>query len=382
MLAFGDSTPVPWSSGLQWNGNDEYLFEEEDDGWQEVGLATDVAEHFQPHASQNAVPLLILGEGRESKISVAELLVVAVHTDQPELNFPDRRKRLAGKQCLKDDVGFMLGQLQRHPEAECWFPANAVQSKLGLHAYQRFYAAAVGKPIRQVNQEAALNWAQAAVHLKNSWAFIAVLHAQLYSKEPGKALVRVPVPEGAVLRPAVPLQQMAVDPVIGEGYGILLTYHTNLGLHDAGTKQLLAQNYTPHEIVRLMKDRPLYLEGFEEFNNKIQMLATGFGWPNHAASMEYCFNSKEKGRVHFHAFVGPDVRFWGWQLSLRRVSILRSHLLFDGLFPNVQVMKPRGRHGVSVCACHGMYYCLGPKLGQVFSHGTAKPFEDRCTRIQ
>ena len=111
------------------------------------------------------------------------------------------------------------------------------------------------------------------------------------------------------------------------------------------------------------------------------MLAQGFGLPNHAASMEYCFNSKEKGRVHFHAFVGPQVSFWGWQLSHRRVTVLRSHLMFEGLFPNVQVMKPQGRHGVSVCACHGMYYCLGPKLGQVFSYGTAKPFEDCWTCI-
>ena len=191
-----------------------------------------------------------------------------------------------------------------------------------------------------------------------------------------KALVRVPVPEGVELRPPMLSRQLPSDPIIAEGFGILLTYHTNLGLHDEGTKHMLAQNHMPQEIVRLLQSRPLYIEGFEEFKNKIQMLAHVFGLPNHAASMEYCFNSKEKGRVHFHAFIGPEVSFWGWQLTHRRVTVLRSHLMFQGLFPNVQVMKPRGRHGVSVCACHGMYYCLGPKQGQVFSHGTAKPFED------
>ena len=232
------------------------------------------------------------------------------------------------------------------------------------------------KPIRQVYHETVEKWGQAATHLKNSWAFIAVLHSKLYTKEPGKALVRVPVPEGFMLRPPMPSRQLPHDPIIAEGFGMLLTYHTNLGLHDEGTKHMLAQNYTPQETVRLLQNRPLYVEGFEEFKNRIQMLAVGFGLPNHAVSMEYCFNSKEKGRVHFHAFTGPEVSFWGWQLSHRRVTVLRSHLLFQGLFPNVQVMKPRGRHGVSVCACHGMYYCLGPKQGQVFSYGTAKPFED------
>ena len=88
MGTFGDSTPVLWSTGLSWDGNDDHPFEEEGDGWQEVGLATDVAEHFQGHVSQSAPEPLILGEGRECKISVAELLLVAAHTDQPELNFP------------------------------------------------------------------------------------------------------------------------------------------------------------------------------------------------------------------------------------------------------------------------------------------------------
>ena len=265
MATFGDSTPVPWDTGLVWDGNDDHLLEDEGDGWQEVGLATDVAEHFYGHISQPAPEPFIIGEGPECKISVAELLLVAAHTDQPELNFPDRRKRLAGKQCLKDDVGFLLGRLQRHPGADGWFPANAVQRKLGLHAYQRFYAAAVGKPIRQVYHETVEKWGQAAIHLKISWAFIAVLHSKLYTKQPGKALVRVPVPEGLMLRPPLPSRQLPQDPIIAEGFGMLLTYHTNLGLHDEGTKHMLAQNYTPQETVRLLQNRPLYVEGFEEF---------------------------------------------------------------------------------------------------------------------
>ena len=115
MGTFGDSTPVLWSTGLLWDGNDNYQFDDEDEGWQEVGLATEVAEHFHGHVSQSAPEPLILGERRECKISVAELLLVAAHTDQPELNFPDRRKRLAGKQCLKDDVGFFAGTTSTSP---------------------------------------------------------------------------------------------------------------------------------------------------------------------------------------------------------------------------------------------------------------------------
>ena len=118
MATFGDSTPVPWDTGLVWDGNDDHLLEDEGDGWQEVGLATDVAEHFYGHISQPAPEPFIIGEGPECKISVAELLLVAAHTDQPELNFPDRRKRLAGKQCLKDDVFF------------CWVDFNDIQAQM------------------------------------------------------------------------------------------------------------------------------------------------------------------------------------------------------------------------------------------------------------
>jgi hypothetical protein len=44
----------------------------------------------------------------------------------------------------------------------------------------------------------------------------------------------------------------------------------------------------------------------------------------------------------------------------------------------VEVMRPRGRHGVTLSACHGMYYCLCPKQGQIFATGTAQPHEDPC----
>ena len=54
MGTFGDSTPVIWSTGLLWDGNDNYQFDDEDEGWQEVGVATELAEHFHGHVSQGA----------------------------------------------------------------------------------------------------------------------------------------------------------------------------------------------------------------------------------------------------------------------------------------------------------------------------------------
>ena len=376
MAVFGDSTPNAALSQLPFTADDNEDWEAQQDLWPVVGLGTDVAEHFQAVAgtvaSQPTPPL----PTAVTDTSVAGLISVAVHLDDPQLNFPYRPRRITGKQSVALDIGLFLGRLQRRPEADCNYPANHYQRKLGWHAYQRVLALTTGKPIRAVLRETRLRWQEASIASKNAWAFIAVLHSQLYTRAPGRALVRVPLPTGVCVSTHTRMSGTVEDPVVAEGFGVLLTYHTNLGLHDAGTRHLVSMQLSPDKLVSALQQKQLYSDAFLEFQNRVQVVAAELGLPSHAASMEYCFHSVDTGRVHFHAFLGPAVSFWGWQLEQKRIIFLRSQLVYGGLTPHVQVMRPRGRHGVTLSACHGMYYVLCPKQGQLFASGTAQPHED------
>jgi hypothetical protein len=46
------------------------------------------------------------------------------------------------------------------------------------------------------------------------------------------------------------------------------------------------------------------------------------------------------------------------------------------VFPNVQVMKCFGRRGMEMPTAHGLYYCMAPKVGQMFAFSTLVPFKD------
>jgi len=139
MAVFGDSTPNAALSQLPFTADDNEDWEAQQDLWPVVGLGTDVAEHFQAVAGTVASQPTPLPTA-VTDTSVAGLISVAVHLDDPQLNFPYRPRRITGKQSVALDIGLFLGRLQRRPEADCNYPANHYQRKLGWHAYQRVLA--------------------------------------------------------------------------------------------------------------------------------------------------------------------------------------------------------------------------------------------------
>ena len=92
-------------------------------GWTVAGMVTDVAEHFQEDQARRRVLEDRRGRAPHVDTSVAGLLAVVVHQDQPERDFPDRRRRLTGKQNVRGDIGLFLGRLQRQPDKD-WFSSH------------------------------------------------------------------------------------------------------------------------------------------------------------------------------------------------------------------------------------------------------------------
>jgi hypothetical protein len=315
-------------------------------------------------------------ETEVADLSPAGLIAFAVKLDDPELNFPDRRRRLIGKRNVRDDHGLLLGRLQRSPQSECHFPATWRDKKLGRHAYHRVYVRAVGKHISANKAEVRDLWREADAISKTSWGFIAVLHSQLYTKAPGCAMRRVPAPSTPAGAPIRSARSCVADPIVADYFGVLLTYHTNLGLQDSATRHIVRQNPSPAMLVQALQEKALYSDAFKAFEGRVQVLAAEAGFVNHAASMEFCLHSVDKGRVHFHAFLGPAISFWGWKQVHRQIQLCQSQVVYGGVIPHAQEMKARGRNKVTLSACHGMYYVLAPKEGQLFASGTVKPHEE------
>ena len=229
-------------------------------------------------------------------------------------------------------------------------------------------------------------WDAADEAAKCNWNFWRSVPARLYSYGISKhCAVRIPLPNGDILAPDS-CHHLEVDPVLCDAFGILLTYHTSLGLYSPAVLQFVAEGYTGHSLVAKLKSLPAYEAEFDAFWSRVQDIGQSLGFSAHAASMEMCFSSVPKGRVHLHAFLGHAISWQGWQRDAAKVQIRLSHLLWRGLRPNMQAMRPWGRsRNLSMLAANGLYYVLGDKKGSMYSAGTCRPFEDLscvcCLRV-
>jgi hypothetical protein len=73
---------------------------------------------------------------------------------------------------------------------------------------------------------------------RNAWAFVALLHSKMYTAPPRMSqhfLQRAG--DATAPRGQSPTRDLD-DHIVAEGFGVLLTYHTNLGLRGSFARQL------------------------------------------------------------------------------------------------------------------------------------------------
>ena len=388
MQVFGDDDSIPDFSVLYGGaGQSLHACSQDDDNWPDAAWNIDFESMFQctsPESSAGTDSQIRLPPSLPElpvcsrDLSPAGLLYTRSFKDSPQLNFPPQPlKRMRGK--TSPDIGVGIALLQANSRTLIGSAGVAWQDRrLAVSMYQRAYAAASGRSIRNTLKESKILWDASDEAAKGNWNFWRSVHAKLYSYDISKhCAVRIPLPNGDILAPDA-CHSVHMDPVLCDAFGILLTYHTSLGLYSPAVLQFVAEGYTGHALVAKLKTLPTYEAEFDAFWTRVQDIGISLGFSARAASMEMCFSSVPKGRVHLHAFLGHAISWQGWQRDAAKVQIRLSHLLWQGLRPNMQAMRPWGRsRNLSLLAANGLYYVLGDKKGSMYSAGTCRPFEDR-----
>ena len=95
--------------------------------------------------------------------------------------------------------------------------------------------------------------------------------------------------------------------------------------------------------------------------------------------MEHSCHGDHEARVHFHVFIGPDLRAgvgYGWNPEL--TEIYSAEISWRNISPNVKATKPQKKSWSQIynAVATGSYYVAGPKIGSIMKRSTFKPIED------
>lgn len=315
------------------------------------------------------------------------LLPAALRHGSPELNFPPldplaKKRRISGKTFRPNEI---LAELQNNasyviPQKFDW------QGRVsGRDAFHRFYVIASGVAWRDCNQVVKDLWRTVPRDMAQRWAFVAQLWKLLYVVDDAKNQFkkRIPLPDGSTYDESVHARKQALE---SEGttinaFGCLLTYHTKFGLDKQHVQQGDKQTDASENLIKYFQSSSENQELFSTFRMFVASLAETFKFKNYACCLEHCTNSPQKYRVHLHAFLGQQVGYNVWHQTSEKASMKRTHLIFKNVVPNIQLMRVRGANGMQNATATGMYYCSSPKIGQIFTFETAKPFEDLLAGI-
>ena len=100
--------------------------------------------------------------------------------------------------------------------------------------------------------------------------------------------------------------------------------------------------------------------------------------------MEHSLNGEWDGRVHFHVFLGPDLRSgigFEWNPELKTVK--GDEVIWRGNRPNVTASRPQKKswNQIYQAAISGSYYVAGPEIGCIMERSTHRPIEGMTMHI-
>ena len=301
------------------------------------------------------------------------LLSTALHKDEPWLNFPAQPRK---RKSAKGDwyINTNLHSLLTKGTLACPHPHDNAQKTQGYREFVRAYAEHVGK-----SQNACLKtcwpiWREAPNDDKEAWYFIADLTKALYTHcDATKKRIRIPLPSGE--KYAKSQGHDVQDPDVSESWGVLLTYHTNIGQEDPEAQLLAKESRSIDELVQGLKELPDYKESFEQFQSFVEDLGSHKQFPTWACCMELNTHARQGSKVHLHAFLGQDCSYFNFATFYRKVVLKLSDVIWQGIKPHVQIMRPMGKNGMQLSSAHGLYYVMAPKIGQLYQAGSKIPHE-------
>lgn len=204
----------------------------------------------------------------------------------------------------------------------------------------------------------AKTWIEADTGVKGGWAVV-----QQIEQDSGVSGVRGDMHGG---------KQVTIS-----GLGVLLTWHSEIGMSDPMVASLLAQGFEGAALLQRVKDLPFVDEAFEAFVPWVDSLRKTAGYSWWAACMEMCLQSEYPARIHFHAFMSVDPSRLEGRSQLNPPEIPASSLVYQGMAPNARPVMLTGRRRHTEAAFSGgMYYVLADKEGSLRVRGNKALFLD------
>ena len=241
-----------------------------------------------------------------------------------------------------------------------------------------------GLKIRDVRSSHGRVWVDTSVGDKAVWAVLdRVVHHPKIAPEirfpRGYRFGRKPLPEG-----------QSADGVDGKkglewtGYAFTLSYNTDLGTGDPDVIKLVQSGKTGENLYKGMRGMAIYSEAFADLWEHSNKLARSKRFATVNVGMEHSMHGDWDGRVHFHVFVGPDLRSgigFAWNPELKTVKA--DEVMWRGNRPNVKASRPQKKswNQIYQAAISGSYYVAGPKIGCIMKRSTHRPIEDMTMHI-
>ena len=245
--------------------------------------------------------------------------------------------------------------------------------------YTRVLNMITGVHVRELKKMVARKWSEYDIDGKNQWC---VLHRIIHHGRVAP-LIRFPNRSGmAEMEKAEQNQKKKHDckTITWTGYGFVLSYNTDLGQEDPDVIKTVHSGKVGEELLKAMRGLEIYQEAFTDLWDHANALGTSKRLPTVNVGMEHSTHGDHEARVHFHVFVGPDIRGgvgFGWTPVL--VELTNQEVMWRGIAPNVKPTKPQKKSGNQIyqAVATGSYYVAGPKIGTIMKRSTYQPIQDQ-----
>ncbi len=169
-------------------------------------------------------------------------------------------------------------------------------------------------------------------------------------------------------------------PMIYEGcVGFMVTYNTSVGLHDPECASLMQEECSQSEFQERLAKHSTYVEAFDQFWVFVQKLGEKFKFQAMGASMELSEHATIKNRVHFHAYLGSNIKGGPSAMcSITKADIGANDLQYMNIKPFVRPTRPRKSHPQTVfnAVAGGLYYVIALKTSTLLRAASMWPIKE------
>ena len=353
--------------------------DQEEIQWEPVELPTKLADCFKETKAPGPVASCVEHLKDPVKCTPFALLANAVFKDHPEKYFPppfsSKRKRSKGPD--NDKMGRLLHQLQINPYARIeWDMVGWNARRQGSYEYHRDFREITGLTYYEGRKISSEHWTKTNAPERLTWAFLGKIRSHMYNKTKTGNRRQLKGVANADTGTPIEVPQSDPDPLVGQGFGLLRTHHTDVHNQNPDISQIMILDQPLAHKLKLLSKLPCLTELHKEHSESVTAMAKEKGFPTYATTMEICMNSKDVGRIHLHDFMGCEVTHGVDDTNCRKVDFRLSDLRFRGIKGHSVFTRGRGINRIRQATAQGLYYVVCDKIGTILTTTSRQPFED------